>query len=295
MTKATATTVAPRLARTVFTDRDRPEPTSKRVTITPKLAEDWLKRDEAAGIVINRDPSMVRVERYARDMTNKHWFDTGVPIIIDWDNHVRDGLQRLMAIIRSGVTLRMYVVTGIDPAAQIAIDRGRPRSNADDARMAGRPNATVLTAAASLIIRWREGKILSSHWQPTPFEVDYLIKDEPGLEEAVREGSRINRNIPKATRSVISAAIHAARLIDEKAADVFFSGLDSGADLDIDSPILALRNTIGRYGNKAPKPRQQHQLFQYVKAWNLWREGKSARTIVIPITTLSSETFPVMK
>jgi hypothetical protein len=295
MSTKTRTPEKPTLAVPKFTNQHHPEPTVKRINITPQVATDWLRRDEQAGVVVNRTPSIPRVVRYARDMEADHWLDTGMPIIIDWDGHVRDGLQRLMAIIRSGKTQRMYVVSGVDPAAQIAMDRGRPRSNADDFRIAKKPNATVLSATINLILRWQMKKVLSSHWQPTSYEVNQFETDNAELlENAVREGSRINRNVPKMTRSVIAAGLFGATKVDEDDAAQFFRGLDTGASLDPDSPILALRNAINRYGTKAPKPKQGAQLYQVIKAWNLWRAEKPAKSIIIP-GQLTSENFPVMK
>lgn len=285
----------PALAVPKFTSAERPKMTTRFRDITPQLATQWLRNDEQAGVVVNRTPSIPRVIRYARDMAAGHWLQTGMPIIIDWDGHVRDGLQRLMAIIRSNVTLNMNVVTGVDPAAQIAMDRGRPRSNADDFRIAHKPNATVLAATTNLVLRWEQGKMFTSHWQPTPYEVwEFEDINDEHLETAVREGTRINRNLPKMTRSVIAAGLFGATALDEKAAKEFFTGLDTGANLDEDSPILALRNTVNRYGTKVPKPKQGSQLYQLIKTWNLWRAQKPAKAIIIP-SQVTSENFPVMK
>jgi len=292
---AVPTITRPTFSTSTVDGRPRPEPVTKRMTVTPKVATEWLRHDEQAGEVVNRTPSIPRVVQYARDMAAGHWFDTGIPIIIDWDGHVRDGLQRLMALIRSNVSLRMNVVTGVDPAAQIAMDRGRPRSIADDFRIARKPNATVLSATTVLVLRWQAAKVFSSHWKPTPYEIFEFERDNnERLDHAVREGSRINRNLPKATRSALSAGLFGALSVDEQQAIEFFTSLDTGADLKNDSPILALRNTIGRYGNKAPKPKQGEQLYQIIKAWNLWRAEKPAKAIIIP-SQLTSDNFPVMK
>jgi hypothetical protein len=277
------------------------------VDVTPELATTWLARDAAADHVVNRNPSLHRVDRYARDMSTGHWLDTFIPLIIDWDGYVRDGRHRLMAIVRSGVTIRFEVVFNADPIIQKVVDRQRPRSIADDVRMRGMANAMVVSSAASLVMRWRSGKIFSTAWIPTSLEADEFINEtKDTLDDAAREATRIARNVPGLSKSVLAAAYHEARIIDPEACTEFFESLYLGANLPITSPILALSRVITRYGTSAGsrragsprKPRQEYQLHHVVRAWNLWREEpepEKKRMIDFIPKNLTSETFPRMK
>jgi hypothetical protein len=271
------------------------EPLTEKIDLTPEIAANWLAFDQREeGVSYNRGSDERRVERYARDMANDKWYDTGVPIILDYMGHVRDGGHRLKAIIKSGKTIRFNVVFGIEPEAQHVIDRMRPRSVADDMRIAGNPNGMVVQSLVNLVLRWRNGIILSSKWQPTHPEMHELIDQNPLVHDAARKATWLHRNLSNAAKSVTGAMWFEAHQLDEDACDTFFDGLYHGADLPSTSAILALRNTIGRYGaNGKKKPRQEEQLYQFAKAWNLWRRKRDAKFIVVP-PNFSSDKFPVL-
>lgn len=272
----------------------RDEPYTVKIPVSPELAMSWRAFDQGTEEIFNRPTSAQRVERYARDMANNAWLFTGHPLVFDWNGHCRDGGHRIEAIIKSGCTIEFNVTFGVDPSAQRMMDKLRNRTIADDYKIAGVPNAMNVASIGSLVTRWRSGKILNSKWYPTPSEVYEFIDTHPTVNDAAREATRIYRNIPNAAKSVIGAAWHEAHLLDADACDEFFDGLYSGANMERDNPILALRNGIARY-NSGPKskPRQEGQLYQFVKAWNLRRKKVNKTYIVIP-ATLSSETFPTM-
>jgi len=101
-------------------------------TITPKLAETilenhWVKEHQ-------RNPSESVVDSYVRSMRAGEWILTHQGIAIDTEGELVDGVHRLLAIIRSGVTVKMMITTGLPHIGQDAstlvfdvIDRGRER------------------------------------------------------------------------------------------------------------------------------------------------------------------------
>jgi hypothetical protein len=93
------------------------------IDVTPIQAANWLESNK-----FNRKISDVSVSRYARDMTNGHWTLNHQGIAFDDEGVLVDGQHRLMAIVKSGVTVKMMVTWGAD---RVGIDELRVRSAAD--------------------------------------------------------------------------------------------------------------------------------------------------------------------
>ena len=267
--------------------------------ITPEIATDMLVRSqkyaEQHGMRINRSQSIGHINNLAFDMAHNNWLDTGVPIIVDVNDVVRDGQQRLAALIKSGKTLWFNVVRGVDPEGQKVMDRGRKRSVADDLYIQGIPSPTYVASTASLIIAWDLKSMMQQGRYITSIMTHKFIEpNKDHLIESLRESYRVHMKLPHSTITVFAALYYKGHDIDVEACDDFFEQLREGANLDRDNPILVLRETISRYAQLTRKPRRAIQLWQAVHAWNVWRDGKQIR-FLRPPTNLTSDKFPVMK
>lgn len=100
----------------------------KVMEITPEIAKELLKNNKS-----NRNIVQNAVNRYARDMEAGNWEQNGDTITIDEKGNLTDGQHRLSAIVQSGVTVKMIVVSGIGFSA--TKDIGKPRSVADSIKM----------------------------------------------------------------------------------------------------------------------------------------------------------------
>lgn len=87
-------------------------PTGKVETITPVMAEEYLRHNDH-----NPRKSVIRrrVECYARDMAAGQWFLNCEPIVFDANGDLKNGQHRLLAIIKANVPVKMYVVRDINP------------------------------------------------------------------------------------------------------------------------------------------------------------------------------------
>lgn len=264
------------------------------IDVTPELAREWLDwYDDNSGHAYNRIPGVVHVAHLAADMKTNRWQYTGVPIIIGTHGKVLDGRQRLEAVIVSGSVVRFDVKFGIDPEAQSSMDRVRVRRVSDDLQMENVPNASNVSATTNLILHWRSGRLLDRTATPTHAEMrEFERANREQLQLASREASRVRTRLPAVTLTVVGAAFFEAIIVDEDACMRFFHAFRTGEGLEDGDPILALRNTILRYGKK--KPKRHEQLFQVAHAWNLWRGNKRKTLIVVPYT-LTSDSFPTMK
>jgi len=283
--------VTPRVATTMLIHGLLPEGTEN---FQPaKLTVDALiKMLHHVNEVRNRRVTLETVKKYARDMGNKEWLWTGAPIQIDHDGFVRDGQHRLLAIVLSGTTQDMLVVRDIDPRAQLVTDVGRPRSIANQMQLAQVSSASRATTIANTLLRWRGGLMLNS-FSPSVLEVNALIESEPEIHNAINCAHRVFRGIGRAPQGALGAAYVEAGHVDVKARDQFFEQLISGADLTTGNPILVLRNCTAKQLTHGVRFRRAGQLYQIVKAWNLWRKGDTAQ-ILRPPNKLTSDTFPKM-
>lgn len=256
-------------------------------------AEAIVRMLHHANEVRNRTVSLPQVMRYSRDMTDKNWLWTAEPIHVDTDGFVRNGQHRLLAIVHSGTTQDFLVVRDLDPQAQLVIDVGRPRTIANQMHMANIPTANVAVSIANLLIRWRNDKALLSSYIPSVMEVHKTILDEKELTYAINYVYRVRKALRRSPAAALGAAYIEGGHLDVTARDEFFESFVTGANLAVDSPILVLRNTLGKAQTHAVKARRAGQLYQIVHAWNTWRKDGTLRLLRIP-NTLSSESFPKM-
>ena len=110
---------------------------SQWMNVTPKLAAEWLQNN-----FVNRPLSEDTVIAYARDMMNGVWTRTHQGIAFNDLDALIDGQHRLHAVIRSGRTVPMMVtfglpakIEGAEMTTMDAVDRGKPRSVADQLKI----------------------------------------------------------------------------------------------------------------------------------------------------------------
>lgn len=103
------------------------------MTITPEQAAEWLKTLNTR----NRSISQRKVAIYASDMRKGNWRATHQGIGFYEDGTLSDGQHRLAACVESGVPLDVFVTFGIPGVSAAGIDAHRPRSTADQVRIAG--------------------------------------------------------------------------------------------------------------------------------------------------------------
>lgn len=93
------------------------------MTITPDIAEQMLSKNTENYRAINHR----RVETYAREMALGVWQENGEPIHVYEDGTIANGQHRLNAIVKSGASVPMLIVTGIKKDVK-TWDRGSTRT-----------------------------------------------------------------------------------------------------------------------------------------------------------------------
>ena len=237
------------------------------VDVTPKMAKQLLDKNTH-----NRPIRQSRVDRYTKDMLEGLWVQCGDTVCVSETGVLLNGQHRLLAVVASGVTIRMILVTGIADDAFPFMDGGVPRSGADALSIEGRKNCNTLSAAAKLVKAYTNGKWREAD-NPSNHAIVEMVGEYVGLEESARVAASMKF---LAGASGLCAAHYLVSRKDKDGADAFFEYLKTGAGMTATDPIHLLRDRLLR--EKAMMDKKLPAMLVValiVKTWNLTRSGKT--------------------
>lgn len=269
------------------------------VNVTPEVAKNWLKHNK------NRRKSMGTADRYNRDMGGRRWPFTGDTLKFSDEDKMLDGQHRCTAIVKSGVSQTLLVVSGLPTRTQAFMDVGFKRNAGQTLGIDETPNSTAVAALVRLALRWNPGRIwapergteLFSDFQVSDPEILEFIERHPEVHAAAQQGTAIGREVAGARPSVIGAAYLRASMLPEgvfPTAD-WFKRLETGAGLALGDPVLALRNGMMRTRAEKLDNPQIPQLWKVIRAWNASRGGEDMDRMVAARNKLTNENFPDMR
>lgn len=269
------------------------------LTISPEVAVEMLGSNTA-----NRRRKDLKIDRYARDMMNGSWRLTGQSVQFSRSGRLLDGQNRLMACIKAGVPFQTFVSVGLDDDAMISIDKGTPRSFADDLTILGYSNANRLAAAVSAIYRYMltdDVAALAAQTQRVSMSSDEgfeVLKEHPGIESTMGELGRRDKLRKVAPMSIIDSFAYVVGRVHHDDMVYFFDRIGNPVGLKEGSPILALisacesdsikRNRIGVRGGL----NSQYKVALLTKAWNAYMDGRSVSRLSYRAGGARPEDFP---
>jgi len=265
-------------------------PQYKVTEVTPALAEKWLHQNTH-----NRKVRDNAVYGYARDMEAGNWAENGEAIKFAADGTLLDGQHRLSAIVLSGVTLRLLVVTGLQTATQETMDDGRKRSVADALTLRKEPNAVQLAAITRRALMWTQGIYRNVGSRPPTnseslqfFEAHPELRDSTSVAVALRKAVALPSSIVGLTHWVFTA-------IDAEDSAWFFERLGSGANLPEYHPVLTLRKKAREVSEGPGRVPEDVLLAFTIKSWNAYRDGDEVRLLRFKPGGANPEKFPTPK
>jgi hypothetical protein len=268
------------------------------LAITPLQAQAWLDRGG-----LNRHPSRRRVQAYAAAMRRGEWILTGDSIKLDEQGVVRDGQQRLMAIVEAGVPITSLVVRNVSPSAFDVIDSGRPRGAWDVLGMHGFTNRFATAAATRGLVliehfgRFDVRTFEASQYLSTVRILAYAEAHRDELTEALKLAEHIRVVGHFYGGGGLWAILFALLLrANHDAAHLFAEALATGANLEVDSPILRLRSRMLDPRNVPNSVDERETALAIgIKAWNAWRAGERVEQLMWRGSRRlkSPESFPV--
>lgn len=267
------------------------EITIERIKICPEMALEMLDHNTD-----NRKLRPAQVTKLARDMQEGRWIFNGEPIVFDTNGKLKQGQHRLFAIVESEMPFEFIVVRGVQPEAMSTYDIGARRTYADVLLLRGEKNASGLAGAVKM--HWQlEMKSYSDHRSMVSNgELDEHLARHPEIRDALDISTMIQSGCRLPIRVGATFFAYASMLPDiSDDLSVFVEGLRTGAGLAADSPILKLRTAIlANYPSKK-QYNTWHMLALVIKAWNMYRTGKTVQILSYKTGGASPEQFPVIK
>ena len=264
------------------------------MTITPELAQEWLDRGG-----MNRKITRRRIDAMAAAIMRGEWRLTGEAIKLDDDGRVRDGQNRLHAIVQAGIPVRSVVARGVREDAFDVMDTGRSRNAADVLGIHGYPSQNAVAAAArGLMFIERYGRVFpsqrDSHLYVTPVTTLQYVNEHPEIIDGVHLGDRIYHSGIQGGIGLWSIIMTLFLRLDPEQAEQFAEHLTTGAGLQRGHPVLMLRNRLlGSQRDQYSTLSGREALVAIaIKAWNAWREGKSLQTLSWRAEGRRAEPFP---
>lgn len=252
------------------------KPSIALVKVTPALAEEWLGKNTH-----NRNIRQAAVAAYARDMEAGHWQITAEPVKFTTDGTLLDGQHRLLAVVKAGVPVEMFVAKGIASDAQRVMDTGAKRSPGDMLKLDGYGNHNQLAAAARFAMTYQTGvEIRNSGGAPTNSEISEFVTENADLADAVATVAYYRRTIDL-PMSVTAVAWWILVRLDAEACESFFASIATNATSGAGDPRSTLIQRLAsarRNGERLPQTAQLSMLF---RVWNAWRKGNQLQKLPV--------------
>lgn len=253
------------------------------VLVTPEMAASLVLAHNDN----NRPVSRHTVRTYVSAMQRGDWKLTHQSIAIAADGRVLDGQHRLLAVMDSGVSVRMRITRNADPATFDVIDNGRPRSPGDIAAILGIGDPVAVAAAVRLVVYYELTP--ERTWGGAPFNSTLherrVMLEDYGAEVAqwANAGRRVARAIGAPRSGYTAAFTVIARVNDEELVSDFVERIAEGANLRKNDPVLTLRT------NARIRTRTRQEIMALtIKTWNADVRGQEMRHLRF----LTSESMP---
>lgn len=259
-----------------------PRMQAKWAKVTPETAEVWLDG--------NKDNRHIRpsvVSRYARAMKEGRWSASPDAITLSTDGRLLNGQHRLSAVIKSGVTVSMFVVTNMPEASFSNMDRGVPRAYADYLRSAGEINAMPLASVIGRAVAYERsvlnlanGALWTIHSGDAVEDVDrnIYLAGHPGVRYSVDRWYQQSRaGVREANPSVMALSHHLiTEATTQEIADHFIYQLVTQDREPFGGTIRAAVSGLQRNHRQI-----NEQLAVVLHAWNHWAEGREVAKIIL--------------
>jgi len=265
-------------------------------TITPADAVTLL-----ASAAPNRKYIRRRVAALADEMRNGVWREDGAPLKIDWHGRLLDGQHRLLAVVEADMPIDFVVISGLDPAAQLVMDTGKPRSLVDHLHIHEVPNARAAAAATRFlwdyeqgVLAWR-GDVKKRPYPTLPQTASLYEKRASDIQDGVAQAQSVFRYI-RMSKAVLAGMWPVLAPIDFDDASEFYDRLArkimDGALIDSVEVLSKRMNNQNRASYGGTLGIRVQAAF-FIKAWNSYRRGESISRLVFKPGGASADKFPV--
>ena len=250
------------------------QPFAELIDVTPEIAAEWLTHNTK-----NR-PLKPTISAFARDMAAGDWRITGEAIKFgsDPDQTLLDGQNRLHAVVKSGVTVPMFVIWNVEPEAQAVMDTGVKRSAADMLHLSGKKQGALIAAATRIALSQELGYRDADGFSPTHSEIAEWVHHHPEIEGAAVYAHSIYQRVG-CQPSVICYTLWRLSQIDRDDAARFWNDAAEKVGLPAGDPVIALLNRFSEIRQRNARVSKPVLLSAIYRAWNARRDGRPLKII----------------
>lgn len=247
------------------------------ISLTPELAAQLLKSN-----VSNRPLRKDYVAMLAEAMKRGEWLLNGDAVRVAKSGRLVDGQHRCWAVVQSGVTIQVLLVTGLEEDVFATIDRGMGRSVGDTLSISGEINANKVAAVLRLLYVYSRTKNPFSTGranQPTTKQLVELLDENKAVRESVRCAISLKWLRKIIPLSHIGFCHFLFTKNDSVASKNFFEALEYGVGLHEGSPVLLLRNRLIDSHSSKDSLVAEYRMALIFKAYKYSRDGVSLKTL----------------
>lgn len=264
------------------------------VEMTPAKAMELIMGNEN-----NRTMSTGVVKRYANIMKRDAWELNGESIKVADDGTLIDGQHRLQAVLETGKTVPMILVSGLNKDTFKTIDVGRKRTGADAIGVyfdeSYRKHKQELAGAARIVMAFSKSLVYlgdrAQKWGC--LEHDELIEFLENNKGLVRSADFVKSLHDAKKIFPLSCGIALHYLFSKKDPDLaeyYFHSLNTGANLSEHNAINHLRKRLFFMRQAGGRIQTKDVLPLAVKAWDLLRDEREVKNFRV-----DDEYIPVIK
>jgi hypothetical protein len=244
--------------------------------ITPDVAKEYLTKNRN-----NRSLSEVLAETYGRDMSYERWYLNTDAIGFDSSGALMNGQHRLAAVARSGQSVEMMVVYGLDPNARATVDIQRKRTIGDELKMRGVSNNNTVAAAVRMRLNYENqtvGLTQAFRYSNTDI-IEWANVWHDDLQHAVARAKQVYNNV-KVSPMILTAAYSIFHSIDPDLADYYYEKLYTGEN--VSGTILTVMKRLNSQKFSQVKLPSPYVLWILIRGWNALRKDETINRIILP-------------
>lgn len=250
-----------------------PPDNSRVFWITPPMAQYLHDKYN----ITNRPNKPTKIGIYAAAMAAKEWRLTGDTLKFSDRGLMRDGQNRLLGCVESGVPFQTHIVFGVPDDFFSAMDLGKNRDGSDLLAIAGVSNSRIVAAG----VRW------AHLYETDTVKLRTTLQAPETLHLYEQRYTSITQFVPVARAIysthrwpagfILGTLYHLAK-IDPRAADVFGQAMANSAFGNKFLPLERMRQELsGIAAVSSGRVNDVVRAALMITAWNLIRSGKKGK------------------
>ncbi len=266
-------------------------PTFNVEDITPEYAQKILEYKNSNNRIVRK----ANLNKLVQSINSDEWQITNQGIAFDCEGNLLDGQHRLMAIVKTGKTLKMMVARNMDAKIFNVVDTGTARMASDILHIGGcSHNSKQIAAAIKVYLFYK--KYPSGSWthciKSTHNEIFACYKQNElswnniniFISSSYRKFAFFNKGVGIAFYKLLLDKGYSTEVIES-----FYTKFSQGSNLDVDDPMLSFRNQLMQkaFRNRGSST-QRFLLNCFIRLFNMHMKGTKKTRFMAPPPDISN-------